>query len=60
MDRLNESVRVALKDPATVQALNTMGMEPRWTTPQEYRDTVRADHAKWSAVIRRANIELQQ
>lgn len=60
VDRLNESVRVALKDPATVQALNTMGMEPRWTTPQEYRDTVRADHAKWSAVIRRANIELQQ
>lgn len=59
IERLNQSVRVALADPPTVQALNSMGMEPRPTSPQEYRELVRADHAKWSAVIRRANIALQ-
>lgn len=59
IDRLNQSMRVALNDPATVKALNALGMEPRWTSPQEYRDIIKSDYTKWSAVIRRANIAPQ-
>jgi len=59
ISQLNRVMRVALNDPLTQKALNNMGMEPRWTTPQEYRDTIRGDINKWRDVIKRSKIPLQ-
>lgn len=58
IERLNKSMRFALADPATVQALKTLGMEARPTSPQEFRELIKGDMDKWGAVIKRGNITL--
>jgi tripartite-type tricarboxylate transporter receptor subunit TctC len=59
VDRLNKEVNAALAAPEVRQRLNAVGVEPRGSTPEEFRAFLVAEIAKWKAVIERANIPRQ-
>ena len=40
-------------------ALEAIAVEPRSTTPEEYRDLIARDTARWKAVAATANIKLE-
>jgi len=56
---LNAHINAALSDPALQTTASTLGMDARGSTPQEMRDRMAADVAKWAAVIEKAGIEKQ-
>ena len=50
--RLNEAVVKSLKLPQLDQQLRGQGSEPRPTTPQEAAAFMKAEHARWSKVVK--------
>lgn len=57
IDRLNAEVGKALADATVRQRLQSSGMEPAYTTPDEMAALVRSDLAKWGPVIKAANLK---
>jgi tripartite-type tricarboxylate transporter receptor subunit TctC len=57
--RLNQEVRRALALPELKRRLEDMGNEVRAGTPDEFRGRIVADIARWSEVIRTANVPRQ-
>ena len=58
IDRLNAEVVKTLNSPETKQKLREDGSTPLGGTPQQFADFLKAEHAKWGAVVRDANIKL--
>ncbi|MFO1313045.1 MAG: tripartite tricarboxylate transporter substrate binding protein [Burkholderiales bacterium] len=58
ISRLREGYVQAIADPAVRAKLVEAGIEPLQSTPQEMASYVSAETAKWSKVIRDANISL--
>ena len=58
VDRLNAEVVKALNSPETRQKLRDDGSTPLGGTPQQFADFLKAEHAKWGAVVREAGIKL--
>ena len=58
IDRLNTEVVKALNSPETRQKLRDDGSTPLGGTPQQFADFLKAEHAKWGAVVREAAIKL--
>ena len=56
IERLNQAVRQSLADPQVQQTLMVQGMPVQPTSAQEFGAIIKADHAKWAAVIKGANI----
>ena len=56
VERLNLAVRKTLTDPQVQQMLMVQGMPTQPTSPQEFGAMIRADYAKWGAVIKAANL----
>jgi tripartite-type tricarboxylate transporter receptor subunit TctC len=56
---LNRAVNDVLRLPEVQEKAMLFGMEARGTTPEELQDRMKADIAKWAAVIERAGIERQ-
>lgn len=56
--RLSEEARKALAQPETVARLATEGSEAVGSTPAQFRDFLRAEHAKWGQVVRDARIQI--
>jgi tripartite-type tricarboxylate transporter receptor subunit TctC len=56
---LNQHINAALSDPALRATASALGMDARGSTPQEMRDRMAADVAKWAAVIDKAGIPKQ-
>ncbi|GGC31582.1 hypothetical protein GCM10011504_07270 [Siccirubricoccus deserti] len=54
--RLNAALRAALSDPEAVRKLAAQGIEPLPSTPEEATDFLRAEVAKWRAVVQAARI----
>lgn len=50
--RINAAVKAALETPAIRQRLVETGNTPRWENPEQFRATVKADRAKWAAVVK--------
>lgn len=50
--RLNLAVKAALETPAVRQRLLDMGNTPRYETMEQFRATVKADRARWAAVVK--------
>ena len=50
--RLNAAVKVALETPAVRERLVQLGNTPRWESLEQFRATVKADRAKWAAVVK--------
>jgi tripartite-type tricarboxylate transporter receptor subunit TctC len=52
VNKLNAAVKAALETPAVRERLVQLGNTPRWETPEQFRQTVKADRAKWAAVVK--------
>ena len=59
IERLNKEVNVAIASPEVKQRLLDLGVNARAGTPEQLRDLLAAEIAKWRAVIERAKIEKQ-
>jgi tripartite-type tricarboxylate transporter receptor subunit TctC len=49
--RLNALLRTAVSDPEVVKTLQSQGVNPAPSSPQELAARLRADYAKWKRVI---------
>lgn len=59
VDRLNQHVVAAVKDPATHKRLVDAGIDPATSTPEELRAFISAEVIKWREVITKAGIAAQ-
>ena len=57
IDRLNLAFRRALADPQVIESLLTQGMPALHTPAQEFNTMIKSDYAKWSGIIKAANIK---
>jgi tripartite-type tricarboxylate transporter receptor subunit TctC len=58
IDRLNAEVQKVLADPEILVKLAAEGSTPMGGTPTQFADYIQAEHQKWGALIREANIKL--
>jgi tripartite-type tricarboxylate transporter receptor subunit TctC len=58
VDRLNAEANKALGRPEMVEKLKEDGSTPLGGTPQQFADFIKAENAKWGAVVREAGIKL--
>ena len=59
IERLNKEVRSAVAAPDVKKRLQDLGIDARAGTPEQLRERLVADIAKWKAVIEKANIPRQ-
>jgi tripartite-type tricarboxylate transporter receptor subunit TctC len=59
LERLNKEVRAAVASPDVKKRLQDLGIDARAGTPEQLRERLVADIAKWGAVIEKANIPRQ-
>jgi len=58
IERLNTEANKALKRPEMAKKLDEDGSTPLGGTPKQFADFIAAEHAKWGAAVRDANIKL--
>jgi tripartite-type tricarboxylate transporter receptor subunit TctC len=58
IDRLNGEIVKILRAPATVERLAVDGSNAIGNTPEEYAAFLKAEHARWSKVVRDGNIRV--
>jgi len=58
VEKLNGEVNKALKRPEVAKKLEDEGSTALGGTPQQFAEFIRAEHAKWGAAVREANIKL--
>jgi tripartite-type tricarboxylate transporter receptor subunit TctC len=58
IQRLSAGLNAMLKEPAVTDRLNTLNVEYRPNTPEDFRAFVTAEMEKWSRVVKDANIKL--
>jgi len=58
VDRLNAEVNKALHTDSMKQKLQEDGSTPLGGTPEQFAAFIKAEHAKWGAAVRDANIKL--
>jgi tripartite-type tricarboxylate transporter receptor subunit TctC len=46
-----------VEDPKSREAIAAQGVEPRASTPAEFRELFRAEYQRWGKVIREAHIK---
>ena len=60
IQNIHKATQEVIRQPAVVVSLDKQGLEPRPGTTQEFADFIKADMAKWSKVVKSANIKLDQ
>jgi tripartite-type tricarboxylate transporter receptor subunit TctC len=58
--KLNAAVQKALSSPDVIAAIEKQKQEPAYSTPAQLGERMRADKAKYSEIIDKANIKLTQ
>lgn len=58
IDRLHSELSKALRDPTTVKRLAIDGSVAIGNKPEEFAAFINAEHAKWSKVVRAANLHV--
>ncbi len=58
IDRLNAEVVKVVRQPDAIATMHQMGLTPVGGTPQEFADLVRSEQAKWGALIKKSNLQL--
>ena len=56
---LQQTIRQVLALAEVRAAMANIAVEPRGTTPEEYRELIVRDTARWKAVAAAANIKLE-
>jgi tripartite-type tricarboxylate transporter receptor subunit TctC len=59
VDRLSETLRDVVADPAVRQRLAEIGFEANWTAPKEFAERLAADIELWATLTKEAGIERQ-
>jgi tripartite-type tricarboxylate transporter receptor subunit TctC len=59
VDKLNKLLVADLKKPETAARFKKIGVVVKWSTPEELRDWINSESAKWGKVIKAAGIEPQ-
>jgi len=54
--RLNQSLGRIMRDPEVVARMNSSGIDPAHSTPEEFGKLIERDIAMWSKVVKTANI----
>lgn len=57
VDKLNAEIKEALARPEFRKQLETLGLEPTYSTPQELSNRIRSELARWTKVIKDAGIK---
>jgi tripartite-type tricarboxylate transporter receptor subunit TctC len=57
--RMNEILVKGLRDREVIERFAGIGAEVLPSTPEEFTEFIRAEHARWGEVIRRAGIKLE-
>jgi len=57
VDRINQIVNNAIKDPAMAQKFAAQGMTPAGTTPEEFQKVIETEVKQWKEVAKAANIK---
>ena len=52
VSKVNTAVKTALETPSVQKRLVEMGNTPRWESPEQFRQTVKADRQKWASVVK--------
>lgn len=60
VNRLNAEITAALNDDQIRAAMRNLGVEPAPTKPEAFEAYIRSETAKWSKVIKQANIKIDQ
>jgi tripartite-type tricarboxylate transporter receptor subunit TctC len=55
--KLNEALVAALRDPKTMERLETQAMEPDPSTPEQMRAFVEKEYETWGNVVRKLNLK---
>ena len=58
VQKLNGGINAALRDPNVIARFEQLNIETRPTTPQEFGSFVDEQMARWSKVVKDANIRL--
>ena len=56
MEKLNAAINAALSDPKVMKKSAEMGSDATPQTPAQFGDLIRDDTARWSEVVKKANI----
>ncbi|MDA7416929.1 tripartite tricarboxylate transporter substrate binding protein [Xenophilus arseniciresistens] len=56
IQRVNEELRLILREPEVAKAFEAQGMTPAHSTPQEFQRLVQADARRWGELIRTQGI----
>ena len=59
IDKLHVAIVKALQDPSVLEGYRKIGQVPAFDTPAEFQAMIRDEAAKWSRVIKDANIQAQ-
>jgi tripartite-type tricarboxylate transporter receptor subunit TctC len=60
VDKLNAEIRSALADAGFRERLETMGLQPVSSSPEELGERIRSELARWKKVVKEAGIGLNQ
>jgi tripartite-type tricarboxylate transporter receptor subunit TctC len=60
VEKLSAAIRTALTRKAVIDKLADLGSEARGSTPEEFRAFLAAETAKWTEVMQKANIKVQE
>lgn len=58
IDRLAEAVKAATSDPAVIERLNTMGIQPAHKSPADFSAFLEGQINQWTTLIKERNISL--
>lgn len=58
VERINAAVRQVLESPEIASRLNGAGNSVRIETPQQFRETLKADRARWTQVVRQVGVTI--
>jgi tripartite-type tricarboxylate transporter receptor subunit TctC len=57
LERLSSEVKKAVDDPKARDAILAQGVDPKASTPDEFRQLFRAEYERWGRLIRDAGIK---
>ena len=60
IDKLSTAIRAALEKKEVIAKLGDLGSEARGNTPQEFTKFLADETAKWTDVMQKANIKVQE
>jgi tripartite-type tricarboxylate transporter receptor subunit TctC len=56
--RLNKEIQQAIKDPATRKRLQTLGLDPVGSSPEEFSKFVQSEMTRWAALVKSNKISV--